>query len=141
MRMNTDRSLLGGLLLSYLAASLLHFTHNAEYLNDYPNLPVWVSRADVYLVWLGLAAVGACGYWLYRCGWRLTGLLLIGGYAATGFDGLLHYTRAPVAAHTATMNATIWLEALAGCMLLVAVATLVVKRVRGIAVPHVEPND
>ena len=72
-RADPERAWIGGLLLLYLAASLLHFTHNAEYLADYPNLPVWLSRSDVYLVWLGLAAVGIGGYALYRSGWRLAG--------------------------------------------------------------------
>jgi len=68
---------IGGMLLLYLAASLLHFAHNAEYLADYPNLPAWLGRADVYLVWLGLAAIGVGGYALYRGGWRPAGLLLL----------------------------------------------------------------
>ena len=120
---------IGGMLLLYFAASLLHFAHNAEYLADYPNLPAWLGRADVYLVWLGLAAVGVVGYALYRGGWRLAGLLLLGGYAAAGFDGLLHYTRAPFAAHTAAMNFTIWFEvATAGLLLIAVVAALVEGR-------------
>jgi hypothetical protein len=112
---------MGGLLLLYSAASLLHFTHNAEYLADYPNMPAWLGRSDIYLVWVAEAAVGIGGYALYRMGQRLAGLLLIALYAALGFDGLLHYTRAPVAAHTAAMNLTIWLEVAAAAMLLVAV--------------------
>ena len=120
---------IGGMLLLYLAASLLHFAHNAEYLADYPNLPAWLGRADVYLVWLGLAAVGVVGYALYRGGWRLAGLLLLGAYAAAGFDGLLHYTRARFAAHTAAMNFTIWFEvAAAGLLLIAVVASLVAGR-------------
>jgi hypothetical protein len=121
----------GGMLLLYLAASLLHFAHNAEYLSDYPNLPAWLGRGDVYLVWLGLAAVGVGGYALYRGGWRLAGLLLLGAYAASGFDGLLHYSRAPFAAHTAAMNFTIWFEFVAAGLLLLAVgASLAKKRSR-----------
>ena len=123
-----DRAWLGGLLLLYLFASLLHFAHNAEYLGDYPNLPAWLGRADVYLAWLALAAVGAAGWVLYRIGRRLTGLVLIGAYAAFGFDGLLHYTRAPFAAHTPAMNFTIWLEVAAAALLLLGVLTLVVTR-------------
>ena len=119
---------IGGMLLLYLAASLLHFAHNAEYLADYPNLPAWLGRADVYLVWLGLAAVGVVGYALYRGGWRLAGLLLLGAYAAAGFDGLLHYTRAPFAAHTPAMNFTIWFEVVAAALLLLGVLTHVVTR-------------
>jgi hypothetical protein len=113
-----------------LAASLLHFVHNAEYLADYPNLPAWLDRTDVYLAWLGLAAIGAVGWALYRSAWRFAGLLLIGVYAAFGFDGLLHYARAPFAAHTPAMNFTIWFEVAAAAFLLVAVVTSLAKRPR-----------
>jgi hypothetical protein len=65
-RAERGRAWLGGLLLLYGAASLLHFAHNAEYLADYPNLPAWLGRSDVYLVWLGLAAVGLGGYALFN---------------------------------------------------------------------------
>jgi hypothetical protein len=34
-----------------VAASLLHFAHNAQYLAQYPNLPPSWSRAEVYLAW------------------------------------------------------------------------------------------
>ena len=112
---------IGWLLSLYLVASLVHFVHNAEYLADYPNLPAWLGRADVYFVWSGLAAVGVGGYVLYRGGLRLAGLLLLAVYAASGFDGLLHYTRAPFAAHTAAMNFTIWFEVSAAGLLLLAV--------------------
>jgi hypothetical protein len=118
---------IGGALLLYLAASLLHFAHNAEYLADYPNLPAWLGRGDMYLVWLGSAAVGVGGYALYRGGWRLAGSLLLGAYAASGFDGLLHYTRAPFAAHTAAMNFTIWFELVAAALLAIAIAASLAK--------------
>ncbi len=124
------RAWMGGPLLLYLAASLLHFAHNAEYLADYPNLPAWLSRSDVYLVWLGQAAVGIGGYMLYRTGRRLAGLLLIGVYAVLGFDGLLHYTRAPLAAHTAAMNFTIWFEVAAAALLLISVVALASRQRR-----------
>jgi len=126
-RVDDGRAWVGGWLLLYLAASLLHFAHNAEYLADYPNLPNWLDRYEVYLVWIGLAAIGIVGYALYRGGWRLAGLFLIGTYAGFGFDGLLHYTRAPFAAHTTAMNLTIGFEALAAGLLLCAVVASVVK--------------
>ena len=127
-RARPERAWLGGSLLLYLTASLLHFVHNAEYLADYPNLPAWLGRADVYLAWLGLAAIGAAGWLLHRIGRRFVGLLLIGAYAVFGFDGLLHYTRAPLAAHTPAMNFTILFEVAAAALLLIAVGTSLAKQ-------------
>jgi len=123
----SDRLLLG-LLLLYLAASLLHFTHNAEYLGDYPKLPPWLTRAGVYLAWYGQTAIGILGFVLYRSGWRLAGLSLLAVYAGFGFDGLLHYTRAPFGAHTAAMNFTIWFEVMAAALVLLSVLALAAGR-------------
>lgn len=120
--------LLPGLLLLYLAASLLHFTHNAEYLRDYPNLPDSLTRTSVYLAWCGQTLVGILGYLLYRWRRRLIGLALLGVYAALGFDGLLHYTQAPMEAHTTAMNFTIWFEVVAAALLLAGVLTLAATR-------------
>jgi len=108
----------------YAAATLLHFAHNAEYLAQYPNLPASWSRGEVYAAWCGLTAFGLGGYALYACGYRRIGLAILGWYAVLGFGGLLHYTRAPMAHHSATMNATIWAEAAAGTVLLANVALL-----------------
>ena len=119
-----------GLLVLYAAASLVHFAHNAEYLSDYPNLPAWLSRSGVYLAWLGLTAVGVVGFVLYRSSLQLAGLLLLGLYAALGFDGLLHYTRAPFGAHTSVMNFTIWFEVATAAVLLLAVVWAAAAQVR-----------
>jgi hypothetical protein len=128
---NRSQSPIGWLLFLYLAASLLHFAHNAEYLAAYPNLPAWLGRFDVYLVWILQAAAGVGGYALWRHGRRVAGLLLIGAYAAAGFDGLLHYTRAPFSAHTRMMNFTIGLECVAaGALLIAVVASLANPRSR-----------
>lgn len=113
--------------LIYGLASLIHFTHNAEYLGEYPNLPAWLTRSQVYIAWLCVAAVGLVGYMLYRQGFRIAGLTVLSVYAAVGFDGLLHYGRAPFAAHTAIMNATIWFEVLAAGLLLITIVYLGVK--------------
>src|SRR5688572_18585339 len=115
------------LLAVYCGASLVHFVHNAEFLSDYPNLPAWLTRSTVYLAWLAIAAVGAAGLLFLKSRFRLVGLLLIGGYAALGFDGLGHYARAPVSAHTLAMNATIWFEVVAAAALLTATAALVLS--------------
>ena len=114
------------LMLVYAGASLVHFTHNAEFLADYSNMPAWLSRAKVYVAWFGVTAIGALGYLLVRRGHQLGGLCVIAVYAALGFDGLGHYRLAPLSAHTAAMNLTIWLE--------VATAALLFSLAVGLAV-------
>ena len=109
---------LAALLVVYGAASLLHFSHNAEYLAAYPNLPAWLSRADVYLAWVAVTLVGVTGYLLWRRGHALPGLLVLAAYALSGFDGLLHYRRASFSRHSAMMNLTIWVEVAAAALLL-----------------------
>jgi hypothetical protein len=110
------------LMLIYGAASLLHFTHNAVYLRDYPNLPAWLTSGGVVFAWLVVAAVGALGYVLYRRISHVAGLIAIAAYAVLGFGGFDHYTVAPVSAHTLAMNLTILLEGATAAILLVFVA-------------------
>jgi len=130
-RSNAVARALPWLLLLYCGASLLHFVHNAEYVADYPHLPAWITRGSVYGAWLATSLIGLLGYCLYRCGRTAPGFILLAMYTALGFDGLLHYGRAPVAAHTAGMNATIWIEVAAAALAFAAVAWLVLKRGEG----------
>jgi hypothetical protein len=69
-------------------------------------------------------ALGLLGYVLYGLRQRTIGLTILGLYAILGFGGLLHYTRAPMAHHSAMMNLTIWAEAVAGALLLMNVVML-----------------
>jgi len=117
------------LLLAYGAASLVHYAHNAEFLADYPNMPAWLSRAKVYVAWFGVTAIGMLGYLLVRRGHQLGGLCVIAVYAAIGFDGLAHYRLAPLSAHTATMNLSIWLEVATAALLFTAAVGLAAKQV------------
>ena len=124
------RQILPWLLALYAAASLLHFAHNAEYLAQYPNLPASWSRADVYLAWCGATAIGLLGYVLYRAGHSRVGLAVLAIYGGLGFGGLLHYTRAPMTYHSATMNLTIWAEVAAATVLLINIASIAARHVR-----------
>jgi hypothetical protein len=117
-------ALLPWLFALYAAATLLHFAHNAQYLSQYPNLPASWSGTEVYAAWCGLTALGVLGFVLYATGARRVGRPLLGLYALLGLGGLLHYTRAPLAHHSAMMNVTIWAEAAAGTLLLVNVVML-----------------
>ena len=109
-------------LLACMAATLFHHAHNAEFLDQYPNMPEWLSRTSVYAAWLGATLIGVAGFVLLQRGFRLTGLVLLTAYACYGLDGLAHYALAPIAAHSAAMNLSISLEALAGLALLLALA-------------------
>ena len=115
-------------LVVYCAASFLHFSHNAIFLESYPNMPAWLSPTGVWAAWLAVTAVGIVGYLLLRAGYPWRGLLLIAVYAALGLDSLGHYGLAPFSAHTFTMNLTILLDAAAALLVLAAVAMIAGRR-------------
>ena len=119
--MNRQRTLFV-LALAYAVASLVHFTHNAEFIADYPNMPTTWSRGGVYLAWVALTALGAAGLLLVARGYRIAGLLVIAVYAVLGLDSLGHYVLAPLSAHTLAMNSTILIEVTAAALVLVEVA-------------------
>jgi len=110
------------LLVTYFAASLLHFTHNAEFIAFYPNMPAWLTRETVYLAWLAVTSVGVAGVVAARFGLGALGALLVGAYGALGLDGLAHYSLALCSEHTLGANLTIWFEVVAGVLLAVAAA-------------------
>jgi hypothetical protein len=108
-------------LLAYGAASLLHFTHNAVFIDEYPNLPEWLTSTKVLATWTAEALIGIAGFLLVRTGYHIAGLLLIAFYAALGYDGLAHYNLAPFSAHTPTTYFTILLEVAAATALLIVI--------------------
>jgi hypothetical protein len=110
-------ALLIALLVSALA-NLLHHAHNAEFLDQYPNMPEWLSPLGIYAAWSTASILGAIGYVLLRRGYRFAGIALLILYAGYGLDGLVHYALAPAVAHTTAMNLSIWLEAAAAAALL-----------------------
>lgn len=72
-----DQKLLLTVWLLYLVGSLIHFIHNAEFLNDYPNLPNSWARNDVYLAWMGMTLLGTAGLIVTIRGARLIGLICL----------------------------------------------------------------
>lgn len=106
--------------LAVALATLIHHVHNAEFLNEYPNMPAWLSPLAVYAAWTAATVVGISGYFAVRRGYARIGITLLALYACYALDGLGHYALAPLSAHTFAMNATIWIEAIAGGLLLAA---------------------
>ena len=115
-------------LLACMAATFFHHAHNAEFLDQYPNMPAWLSRTSVYGAWLGATLVGAAGYALLQQGYRILGLVLLAAYGCYALDGLVHYAVAPIAAHSMAMNLSIWVEATAGAALLFILALSLGRR-------------
>jgi hypothetical protein len=121
-------SALAPLMLIYGLASFVHFTHNAVFLRDYPNMPPGLTSRGVYLAFALVVGVGVLGYRLVRSGYRRLGLTVIALYALLGFAGLDHYVVAPLRAHSMTMNATIVGEVAMAAILLVNVVGLLAVR-------------
>jgi hypothetical protein len=124
--MTRDHALLT-LILLYGTASLVHFTHNAVYLELYPNMPAWLTPLGVLTSWVVVTGIGVVGYWFFRKGFTALGLAVITLYAALGFAGLDHYAIAPVSAHSLAMNATILGEVSAASVLLVVTAWMAIR--------------
>jgi len=122
------RKTLIGLLLFYAAASLVHFIHNAEFIADYPGLPVSWSRAGVYSAWVLITTIGVGGWFLMVRGSPRAGLVLLAVYAVCGLDSLGHYVVAPMSAHTLAMNATILLEVTAALLVLAEITRQMAQR-------------
>ena len=118
----TPSHLLLAAVIAHVVATLTHFVHNAVFIADYPNLPVWLTAGGVYASWIALTTVGLIGLALLRYVSVPLGLGVLALYALLGFGGFDHYTVAAIAAHTTAMNLTILFEAVTGSMLLVGVA-------------------
>ena len=119
---------LPALVLAYAAASFAHHAHNAAFLDEYPNMPAWLSGGHVYAAWLAITAVGALRFLLYRRRSETLGLIVLALYAALGFYGLAHYAAAPWDAHSLGMHATIWAEVLTAAALLGTIAGFLARR-------------
>jgi hypothetical protein len=112
----------------YFAASLAHFSHNAEYIAFYPGMPGWLTREKVYLAWLAVTSLGAVGFVFAKLALPAVALLFLAVYGAFGLDGLAHYTLALCSEHTLLANITIWSEAVTGVVLLLASAVLFARQ-------------
>jgi hypothetical protein len=109
---------LNWLMLAFAVASLIHFTHNAEFIADYPGLPKNWTTNGVYGAWLVMTLFGLIAWWLTHTKFKAVGLILVMLYAVCGLDSLGHYWVAPIHAHQTMMNVTIFLEVFCALVLL-----------------------
>jgi len=120
------------LLAVYFVATLAHFSHNAEFIAFYPNMPQSLTRETVYLAWLAITGIGVAALIVLRLGWPVLGALLLGVYGAMGLDGLGHYMLGLCSEHTLATNLTIGFEVVTGIALLLASSVLAKRRVIGL---------
>lgn len=113
----------------YFMASLIHFSHNAEFIVFYPNMPNWLTREKVYLAWLAVSGVGVAAVLAARVGWPVIAAIFLAAYGALGLDGLGHYTLALCSEHTLATNLTIWFEVASGLALLLSGALLAKRQI------------
>lgn len=131
-----SQKLFVALAVAYFFTSLGHFSHNAEFICEYPNLPTWLTRTKVYATWAAITSAGALGLFLIRRRFVVAGLAFVAVYAAFGFDGLGHYAVAPFELHTFTANLTILAEvAAAALLLLAAIHALTLQLLHGRRLP------
>lgn len=128
MQTSIASKLFSGLVAAYFFASLGHFTHNAEFICEYPSLPAWLTRAQIYAVWAANTAVGVLGLCLLHKRRLAAGLVLVAVYAALGFDGLGHYALAPMELHPLVANVTILSEVAAAALLLAMTLYLLARQ-------------
>jgi hypothetical protein len=108
--------LLLGLLIANVVITSLHYTDNYLFFEQYPD-PQWLTAPSVYRAWLLLTALGGIGYWLYRQQHLWAASLCLSIYALTGLTSPAHYFYGPPAAFSLRMNTLIWLDFLAGLLI------------------------
>lgn len=80
--MSTERDpgqskLLFALLIAYMVGSFVHHFHNAQFIDEYPNMPTGFPLALAYVVWGTVTPAGLAGYYAVRRGHELLGLELL----------------------------------------------------------------
>jgi hypothetical protein len=116
--------------LVYLIASLGHFVHNAEFLDQYPNLPGWITRKGVYLGWLIVTLPGLAAMFAWARGRAGLAFGLLALWGALAYLGLDHYYVAPASAHPSFANVSIVFEVIAGSVLLLGSLVCLVRLLR-----------
>jgi len=72
----------------------------------------------VYIAWIILTLIGIAGYWLYTKEMLWTAYLCLGIYSLTGLSSPGHYFYGAMTEFSLKMHVLIWLDALAGGLVL-----------------------
>jgi hypothetical protein len=122
-------------LAASVASTVVHYTDNYVYFDEYPQ-PASLRRWQVYAAWILLTAVGALGYHLYRSGNRAPAYVCLVVYSYTGLSSLGHYLYGGWAEFSGKQHVFILLDGAAGLAVLAFVAwSAAVHRRRGGSTP------
>lgn len=109
------------LLLSLLAinvvATIVHYTDNFFFFDQYP-APPSMHPHQVYIAWLLLTPFAVAGYVQYVRQAFWSAYLCLCLYSVTSLGGIAHYFFGSVSVFSLKMHALIWFEQLAGYALL-----------------------
>lgn len=97
------------LLLANVVATVLHFTDNFIFIDDYPQ-PDWINVYHVVLYWLIMTLLGIVSYFLYKRGFYSSSYLCSYAYSAMTLVSLGHYLYAPIWELSLKMNAFLLFE-------------------------------
>ncbi|MGL5803922.1 MAG: hypothetical protein ACRC2R_05460 [Xenococcaceae cyanobacterium] len=116
---NRSKTLLVILIINILITSF-HYIDNAISLSKYPE-PDWITGSGVYMTWAILTIVGLVGYWLYRQNKLWLAYFCLGIYSITGLSSPTHYFYGAMSDFSVKMHALIWLDAIAGALIVLFV--------------------
>jgi hypothetical protein len=105
------------IIITNIITTSIHYTDNAICISQYPE-PEWFTVSGVYLTWVVLTLIGLAGYWLYTQEklWLAYFCLII--YSITGLSSPTHYFYGVMSDFSLKMHLFIWLDAIAGAILL-----------------------
>jgi hypothetical protein len=114
----------------YGLCTFAHFTHHAEFLVYYPNLPEALTREVVYLLWMAVTVVGMAAVPFSMLGMGVVAALLLALYGLLGLSGLAHYSLGAWEEHSLVANLLIVFQALSGLALAVKAVRETAKQTR-----------
>jgi hypothetical protein len=114
----------------YGLCTFAHFTHHAEFLVYYPNLPEGLTREVVYLLWMAVTVVGMAVVPFSMLGMGVVAGLLLALYGLLGLSGLAHYSLGAWEEHTLVANLLIVFQGLSGLALAVKAVRETTKQTR-----------
>ena len=105
------------ILLLNLISTWLHYTDNALFLDQYSG-PEWFTTSGVFIAVTVMTPIGLLGYWLYTKGMLELSYLLLCVYSITSISSPGHYLFSIVTPMSLKMHGLIWLDGVAGILLI-----------------------